>query len=172
MTGCDAYRLRLSSDKAQFEMRRPKSDDLEHGAQAVVIGRSFEHTTAAATGESERESWKAGQGSRGRWKTRVWPAFRERKIYSRHDLHYFSSCIAGSLLTLVPEDLGQVQVGSQHYYLNIRSKQQNLKVLAFFNLRKHVNALMFANAKYRCNYYLLHKYVPSSYATGDWTGIF
>ena len=54
-------------------------------------------------------------------------------IEKRHDLHYFSSCIAGSLLTLVPEDLGQVQVGSQHYYLNIRSEQQNLKVLACFN---------------------------------------
>jgi hypothetical protein len=56
-----------------------------------------------------------------------------KKMYSRHDLHYFSSCIAGSLLTLVPEDLGQVQVGSQHYYLNIRREQQNLKVLACFN---------------------------------------
>ena len=71
--------------------------------------------------------------SRRRWNTRVLPAFRERKMYSRHDLHYFSSCIAGRLLTLVPEDLGQVQVGSQHYYLNIRSEQQNLKVLACFN---------------------------------------
>ena len=57
----------------------------------------------------------------------------EREKFIADDLHYFSSCIAGSLLTLVPEDLEQVQVGSQHYYLNIRSKQQNLKVLACFN---------------------------------------
>jgi len=150
MTGCDAYRLRLSSDKSFSEMRRPRPEkaNQRHSYTQCIIRRamtsSMEPRPWLSDGGLNNKNLSVSRDRRGHWRIREGElegrsgychasTFRERKMYSRHDLHYFSSCKAGSLLTLVPEDLGQVQVGSQHYYLNIRSEQQNLKVLACFN---------------------------------------
>ena len=104
MTGCDAYRLRLSSDKSFSEMRRPRtliyamhypeSDDLEHGAQAVVIGRRFEQQELNRVTRPPRPLVNP-RGRAGR-QVRVLPCLADVAEIPGYDLHFEKEkCIAG-----------------------------------------------------------------------------